>query len=85
MNASLTSAVATMEAGRLRGLRARLEAVLLARFQRGNGTGTQADLRTIEVMTAIGAELLAREDRRVRPFDTCWVDGFRLSFQIRVF
>ena len=48
---------------------------------------TQANVGQLEMLEAIGAELDAR-GALLPPtpyFDTCWVDGQRLSFQIRVF
>lgn len=51
------------------------------------GVTSHAVLGLIELATACGAELLERNALDPLPpyFDTCVVDGARLTFQIRVF
>lgn len=83
---TLPRAIATLDTDRLRALRNRLEVGLLAEMPSATIAGTTAHLRRIAVMTAAGAEVARRMDKpRTTPFDTCWVDGVRLSFQVRVF
>jgi hypothetical protein len=85
-NQIIASAVAKFESHDLRHVRRTVEAEMLAAVARGEEM-TQAHVGQIELLTAIGAELDRRNELRDPPpyFDTCWVDGHRLSFQVRVF
>lgn len=86
MNQIVANAVAKFESHDLRHVRRTVEAEMLAAVAREEEM-TQAHIGQIELITAIGAELSKRGELMEPPpyFDTCWVDGHRLSFQIRVF
>ncbi len=83
---TLPRILSTWGTRRLQEFRRRLEAELLAEFSTPK-KGTTAHVRKIAVLTAAGAELSRRDALIPKPttFDTCWVDGVRLSFQVRVF
>ena len=88
MHTTIKAAVAKFTNEELRHVRRTVEAEMLAAVGRGE-TMTQAHVGQLEMLGAVGEVLFERNALRepYRPpyIDTCWVDGVRLSFQIRVF